>query len=139
MAHKAGRDASFKVGSNTVENVISWSLEITNDPITENTMGSNGWTQTFGVSTTSWTATVDLIYDPTDTNGQMTIYDAVVSGTKLTNLNFYEDATNYYTSNTGLDADAGAYITGFPITTNAGDVARVSINIQGSGPLHRTS
>lgn len=135
MAHKAGRNASFKVGNNTVTNVISWSLDLAADPITENTMGSDGWTQTFGLSTTGWTGTVELIYDADDTQGQMELFNAVVSGTLLTDLRFYEDDTNYFASVSGTNN--GAYINGFPINASAGDVIRSTVNITGSGPLHR--
>lgn len=135
MAHKSGRSASFKVGANTVSNVISWNLDITAEPISENTMGSSGWTQTFGLATTAWSASIDLIYDPDDTNGQMALYNAVVSGTQITDLKFYEDDTHYYASVSGTNY--GAYVTAFPINTSAGDVIRSSITVAGSGPLQR--
>lgn len=138
MATILGRDAAVKIATDTITEQASWSLEISADPITEPVFGDT-WSKTHGLSTTSWTATVDGLYDPTDTAGQLVLQDSVISGTKITTIRFYEDGTNYWTPNTGADAAAGCYVTSMPITVAQGDVGRISYSVQGTGAIHRTS
>lgn len=138
MATILGRNASVKLGTDTVAEMANWSLEITADAITEPVFGDT-WSKTHGLSTTGWTATVEGLYDNTDTTGQDVLKDAVISGTKITNIRFYEDSTKYWTPNTGADAAAGCYITSMPITVAQGDVGRVSFSVQGTGEIYRTT
>jgi len=128
----------FAVGANTVSEMSDWSIDIKADVIREDVFGTT-WAKKHGLSATDWSASVNGLVDLTDTNGQIAMENAVVSGTKLTDLRFYIDATNYYTSDTDSDADAGAYITSYNISTAQGDVAKVSISIEGTGPIYRTS
>ena len=138
MATYVGKDAAFKVGTDTVSEMTDWSIEITADVIREDVFGST-WAKKHGLSATDWSATVNGLVDLTDTDGQVVLENAVISGTKLTTLRFYVDGTNYYTSDTDTDAAAGAYVTSYSPGTAQGDVARVSISIEGTGPIHKTS
>lgn len=138
MSTYVGRDAAFKVGTDTVAEITDWSIEVTADVIREDVFGDT-WAKKHGLAATDWSATVNGLVDLTDTNGQVALENAVISGTKMSTLRFYVDGTDYYTSDTGSDADAGAYITSYSPGTAQGDVARVSISIEGTGPLYKTS
>jgi len=138
MAVILGRDATIKVATDTVLEMVNWNLEITADAIVEPVFGDT-WDKVHGLSTTRWTATADGLRDPSDTTGQQVFHNAVVSGTKLTTVRFYEDATNYWTPDTGSEASAGCYVTGAPIAVAQGDVGRVTFSFQGSGPIFRTT
>lgn len=138
MSTYVGRDAAFKVGTNLVAEMTDWSIEVTADIIREDVFGDT-WAKKHGLAATDWTATVNGLVDLTDSNGQVALENAVISGTKMSTLRFYVDSTNYYTSDTDSDANAGAYITSYSPGTAQGDVARVSISIEGTGPLHKTS
>lgn len=138
MATYAGRNSKFAVGANTVSEMSDWSIDIKADVIREDVFGTT-WAKKHGLSATDWSASVNGLVDLTDTNGQIALENAVVSGTKLTDLRFYIDNTNYYTSDTDSDADAGAYITSYNVSTAQGDVAKVSISIEGTGPICKKS
>lgn len=138
MSTILGRNAAVKLDTTTIAELSSWSLEVTADIIREDVFGTT-WAKKHGLSATDWSGTVEGLYDPTDTTGQDVLRDAVISGTKITTIRFYEDSTNYWTPNTGSDAYAGCYIVGMPITVAQGDVGRITFNVEGTGPIHRTS
>ncbi len=138
MSTYIGRNATFKVGSDTVSEMTDWSITVAAEVIREDTFGST-WAKKHGLVATDWSATVNGLLDDSDTTGQDVLWDAVVSGTKVTNLRFYLDGTEYYTSNTGEDAAAGAYITSNDPSIAQGDVGRLSITIEGTGPIYKTS
>ncbi len=138
MASYVGRNAAFKVGGTTVAEISDWSISMTADIIRADVFG-NTWARKHGTAATDWTATVNGLVDITDTSGQTVLQDALIASTKIGNLRFYIDATNYYTSTSGTDADAGAYITEYSPGTAQGDVARVSISIEGTGPVGITT
>jgi hypothetical protein len=138
MATLLGRNAKVTIGEDTIAEMASWDAEISADAIIEPVFG-NTWTKVHGLATTGWTATVAGLLDITDATGQTVLRDATISGTKVTTLRLYVDATNYYTSDTSSDAEAGCYITSHAPAVAQGDVARVSYSIQGTGPIHLTS
>jgi len=138
MSTYLGRNAKLAVGENTVSEMMNWDITISADPIVEPTFGST-WTTAHGLATTGWTATANGLLDLTDSDGQVTLENAVISGTKLTNVRFYIDSDEYYTPDTGTDASAGCYVIEFSPGSAQGDVARVAISFQGSGPIHKTS
>ena len=63
----------------------------------------------------------------------------VLSGGKITTLRLYEDATNYWTPDTGTDAEAGCYVTTYTLTVDRSGVNAISISVEGTGPIYRTS
>lgn len=138
MATLLGRNAKVTIENDTIAEMASWDLEISADAITEAVFG-NTWTETQGLATTGWTATVTGLYDITDTAGQTVMRNATISGTKITTIRFYVDSSNYYTPDTSSDADAGCYITSHAPAIAQGDVARVTYSVTGTGPIYLTS
>jgi len=128
-----GRNASVKLTEVLIADMANWSIEITADPIVEPVFGDT-WSTTHGLAATAWTASVEGLYDPTDTTGQLVLENAVISGTKLTTLRFYEDDTHYWATTA---SGAGCYITSMPITVAQGDVGRISFSVQGTGEITR--
>lgn len=136
MATLIGRNANVKIGSTAIAEMSSWDLEISADAIIEPVFGDT-WAKVHGLGPTGWTATVAGLLDITDANGQTVLRNATISGTLITTIRFYVDATNYYTSASGNGY--GCYITSHAPAVAQGDVARVSYSIQGSGPIELTS
>lgn len=138
MATYLGRNASVKLGTDTVAELAEWTLNITADAIKQGTFGST-WGKTHGLAETNWNGSFSGLLDISDATGQSVLEDAVISGTKLTNLRLYVDSTSYYTPDTATDADAGCYITSYNSTATHGDVIRVDVSFEGTGPVFQTS
>lgn len=138
MATYLGRNASVKLGTVTVSELSEWTLDITADPIKQGTFGST-WGKTHGLAETNWNGSFSGLIDATDTTGQVVLESAVVSGTKINNLRLYIDGTYYYTPDTVRDSSAGCYITSYNTTATHGDVIKVSVSFEGTGPVHKIS
>jgi len=128
MATHAGSEGVVKVGANTVANVRSYSLEETADTLEETTMGASA--RAFRSSLTSWSGSVDVYWDETDTTGQ----GALTVGSEVT-LNVYPEG----------DAAGDTYYTGTAIVTGVSksgafdDMVQASISVQGDGALTSTT
>ena len=138
MATLLGRNATVKLGTVTVAELAEWSLNITADPIEQGVFGST-WGKTHGLAETKWDGSFNGLLDITDSTGQEILENAVVSGTLITDLRLYVDDTNYYAPDTATDADAGCYITSFNSTATHGDVIRLDVSFNGTGPVHKTT
>lgn len=134
MPTHLGKNASVKIGTNTIAEMAEWTLNITSEPITQPVFGS-AWDKVHGLSITSWDGTITGLLDVTDTNGQLALNNATISGTKITDLKIYVDSTKYWAPDTTADAAAGCYITSMSPTAAQGDVLRVSFNFKGTGPI----
>ena len=73
MSH-SGKDGLVKVGSNTVAEVRSWSLEHSADVIEKSVMGDSYRSYHAGMQ--SATASIECYWDETDTNGQVALAPA---------------------------------------------------------------
>jgi len=124
MATHAGSEGTVKVGSNAVAEIRSFSLEETADTLEDTTMGDTA--RTYKSSLTTFTGSVDVFWDETDTNGQ----GALTIGASVT-LNVYPegDASNdtYYTGT--------AIVTGVTRSSSFDGLVEASITVQGSGAL----
>jgi hypothetical protein len=118
--------------------MAEWSINISSENVGEAEFGDD-WDRKIGSALLTWTATVSGFASVDDGSGQDVLEAAVLAGTKLSTLRFYVDATNYWTSDTGSDATAGAFIEGFNITAPRGGVVGLEITISGTGPLHKTT
>lgn len=133
-----GRNASIKVGTELVSMMTDWNIESTADIIREDVFGDI-WARKHGIGALDWRGTANGLLDLTNVSGQKIFEDAAISGTKLTTVRFYIDGSTYYISDTASDADAGMYVTGFSPSQAQGNVARVAITFEGTGPLKRTT
>ena len=128
MATHTGSEGTVKVGSNAIAEIRSFSIEEQADTLEDTTMGDVA--RTFKSSLTTYTGTVDVLWDETDTNGQ----GALTIGAEVT-LNLYpEGDTSGDTYYTGT-----AIVTGRTINSSYDGLVEMSISVQGSGALTETT
>ena len=127
MAVHKGSEGTVKVGSNEIAEIRSYSIEETGDTLETSTMGATA--RTYVPSLTSWSGSVDVYWDETDTSGQ----GALTVGASIT-LNVYPEGDS-------ATAPADIYYTGEAIVTSVSKNAsfdglvEASIGVQGTGAL----
>lgn len=124
MATHAGSEGTVKVGANAVAEIRSFSVSETADTIEDTTMGDSA--RTYKPSLKSFSGSLDVYWDETDTNGQ----GALTVGSEVT-IGFYpEGATTGDTYLTG-----SAIVTGLTVNSSFDGMVEASITIQGNGAL----
>lgn len=119
MAIHHGNEGEVQVNSNTVANVKSFTLEETIDDVDASTMGSTNRLYKTGLK--DWTASLECMWDETDTNGQ----EAMTVGTTVT-LNLYPEG-----STTGdTFASMSGTIMSVGIATSADDIVTRSVSVK---------
>jgi len=128
MATHTGSEGTVKVGANAIAEIRSFSLEETADTLEDTTMGDTA--RTYKSSLTTFTGSVDVFWDETDTTGQ----GALTIGASVT-LNVYpEGDTSGDTYYTGT-----AIVTGVTRSSSFDGLVEASITVQGSGALTATT
>jgi predicted secreted protein len=128
MAVHKGSEGTLKIGANAVAEIRSYSIEETGDTLEDTTMGDTA--RTYLPSLTSWSGSVDVYWDETDTTGQ----GALTVGAIVT-LNVYPEG----------DTTGDTYYTGSAIVTSVSRSAsfdgmvEASISVQGTGALTSTT
>lgn len=128
MATHTGSEGTVKVGSNAIAEIRSFSLEEQADTLDDTTMGDTA--RTFKSSLTSFSGSVDVLWDETDSSGQ----GALTIGAEVT-LNLYpegDSAGDTYLSGTAI-------VTGRSISSSHDGLVEMSISVQGSGALTTTT
>jgi len=128
MATHTGSEGTVKVGSNAIAEIRSYSLEVTADTLEDTSMGDSS--RTYKPSLKSFTGTVDVFWDETDTTGQ----GALTNGTEITLTVYPEgDASGdtYYSGS--------AIVTGISVTASFDGMVESSISVQGTGDLTTTT
>jgi len=124
MAVHKGSEGTVKVGANAVAGIRSFSIEESADTLETTVMGNTA--RTYLTSLTSWSGSVDVYWDETDTTGQ----GALTNGAQVT-LNVYPEgdtaADTYYTGS--------AIVTGVSVSSSFDGMIEASISVQGTGPL----
>jgi predicted secreted protein len=127
MATHAGSEGTVKVGANAIAEIRSYSIEESADTLDDTSMGDAA--RTYKASLTTYTGTIEVLWDETDTTGQ----GALTIGSTVT-LNLYpEGATagdTYYTGS--------AIVTGRSISGSYDGLVEMTISVQGSGALTQT-
>lgn len=124
MATHTGSEGTVKVGANAIAEIRSYSIEQTADTTEDTTMG-DAW-RTHKTTLKSWSGTVDVYWDETDTTGQ----GALVVGAEVT-ANFYPEG-----STTGdVYLTGTAIVTGKTISASFDGMIESTITLQGTGPL----
>ena len=124
MALHKGSEGTVKVGANAIAEIRSYSIEETSDTLETTTMGDSA--RTYTPNLTSWSGSVDVYWDETDTTGQ----GALTVGAEIT-LNVYPEG----------DTSADTYYTGAAIVTSVtknasfDGLVEASISVQGTGAL----
>jgi hypothetical protein len=128
MANHKGSEGTVKVGSNAVAEIRSFSIEETGDTLEDTSMGDSA--RTYLASLTSWSGTVDVFWDETDTSGQ----GALDVGSSVT-LNLYPEgdtAGDTYYSGTAI-------VTSKSVSSSFDGMVEASFGVQGSGALTETT
>ena len=124
MATHKGSEGIVKVGSNSVAEIRSYSIEESADTLEDTSMGDSA--KTYKASLTSFSGSLDVFWDETDTSGQ----GALSIGAEVT-LNFYPEGDTsgdiYYTGS--------AIVTGVSRTASYDGLVEASISVQGNGAL----
>lgn len=124
MANHTGSEGTVKVGANAIAEIRSYSISETADTIEDTTMGDSS--RTYKASLKSFSGSVDVYWDETDTTGQ----GALTVGSEVT-MNFYpEGATTGDSYLTGT-----AIVTGKTVNGSFDGMVEVSITVQGTGAL----
>lgn len=128
MATHTGSEGTVKVGANAIAEIRSFSIEESADTLEDTTMGDTA--RTYKSSLTTYTGTIDVLWDETDTTGQ----GALTIGASVT-LNLYPEGDTsgdtYYTGS--------AIVTGRTINSSFDGLVEMSISVQGSGALTQTT
>ena len=124
MAVHKGSEGAIKIGSNTVAEVKSYSLDESADTIETTSMGDAA--RTHLSSLTSFSGSVDCMWDETDTNGQT----ALAVGSTVTLLWYPEGSASGATYYSG-----SVIVTGKNITGSFDGLVEASIAVQGSGAI----
>ena len=98
MATHTGSSGVVKVGTNTIAEVRSFTLDTTAELLEDTTLTDTS--KTFQVGKKGATASIECFWDETDTNGQI----AIAEGSQVTLYLYPEGATSgdYYFSGTWL-------------------------------------
>ena len=124
MATFTGNGGTVKVGSDVIAEIRSFSVDETMDTIEDSAMGDTY--RTFKSSLKSWSGSVDVFFDDTDTSGQ----GALTVGTSAT-VNFQMEGDT-----TGAHLLSGtALVTGRTINSSFDGMVEASLTLQGTGAL----
>jgi|TARA_X000001382_G_C3058396_1_gene143484 predicted secreted protein len=124
MATHKGSEGTVHVGSNAVAEIRSYSLDETADTVEDTSMGDAA--RTYIASLTTFSGSIDVFWDETDTNGQV----ALSVGSSVT-LKWYPEGSSSgdtYYSGTAL-------VTGKNISASFDGMVEASISVQGTGAI----
>ena len=128
MATHKGSEGIVKVGANSVAEIRSYSIEESADTLEDTSMGDSA--RTYKPSLTSFSGSLDVFWDETDTSGQ----GALSIGSEVT-LNVYPEGDTagdtYYSGS--------AIVTGVSRTGSFDGLVEASISVQGNGALTETT
>ena len=124
MATHKGSEGVIKVGSDSVLEIRSYSIEESADTLEDTSMGDSA--RTYKPSLTNFSGSLDVFWDETDTSGQ----GALSIGSEVT-LNVYPEGDasgdTYYSGS--------AIVTGVSRTGSFDGLVEASISVQGNGAL----
>jgi predicted secreted protein len=128
MATHAGSEGTVKVGSNAIAEIRSFSIEETAETLEDTSMGDTA--RTYKPSLTTYTGSLDVLYDETDTTGQ----GALTIGAEVT-LSLYPEGDT-----TGdVELTGSAIVTSRSINSSFDGLVEMSISVQGNGALTTTT
>jgi len=128
MATHLGKEGTVQVGSNSIAEIRSFSIDETVDTVEDTSMGDAS--KTYLASIKDFSGSVDVIYDETDTNGQV----ALAVGSTVT-LNFAPEGAA--TGDVKLTGDA--IVTSKSISSSFDGLVEASITVQGTNGLTTTT
>lgn len=124
MANHTGSEGTVHVGTSAIAEIRSFSFTETADTIEDTTMGDTA--RSYKPSLRSFSGSVDVYWDETDTDGQV----ALSVGSEVT-IKFYPEGSSsgdkYYTGS--------AIVTGLTVNSSFDGMVEASISVQGNGAL----
>ena len=126
MATHTGSEGTVRVGNTVVAEIRSYSVEETADTTEDTTMGDSY--RTHKTTLKSWSGTVDVFWDETDTSGQ----GALAVGSQVGVLFFPEGAT---AGQSEKYLSGNAIVTGKTISASFDGMVESTITLQGTGAL----
>ena len=124
MANHTGLEGTVKIGANTIAEIRSYNYSESHDAIEDTAMGDT--VRTFKAGISSWSGSVDVYCDETDTTGQ----GAMTIGTEVT-VNFYpEGATTGDIYKTG-----SAIVNSLDTSASLDGMVEMSVGLTGNGAL----
>ena len=124
MATHKGSEGVVKVGANTVAEVRSYTITESADTLEDTSMGDTA--RTYKSSLTTFTGSIDALWDETDTTGQ----GALTIGSEVTFAVYPEGDTAGDTYYSGT-----AIVTEVSRTGSFDGLVEASISVQGTGAL----
>lgn len=123
MATHTGSEGTVKIGSDTLSEIRSYTIESSGETIENTTMGDSARTYVAGLTTFS--ASFEVFFDETDT-----AQNAVDAGTSVTFSVYPEGAEagdTYYTGS--------GIVTGRSVTASFDGMVEMALSVQGTGAL----
>lgn len=124
MANHAGSEGTVHVGTTAVAEIRSYSISETADTIEDTSMGDSA--RTYKPSLKSFSGSIDVFWDETDTTGQ----GALTVGSEVT-IKFYPEGAS--SGDTYLYGSA--IVTGKTVNGSFDGMVEASITVQGTGAL----
>jgi len=132
MANHKGSEGVIRLGTapgtNLVAEIRSYSISETADVLDDSSMGDTA--RTFLSSLKSFSGSVDVLWDETNTNGQMAL-TAGATGT----INVLPEGT----ASTATYYHGAIVVTGFTINAAFDGMVEASITFTGNGPLTKAT
>jgi len=128
MAYATGSDAVIKIGSDTLTQCSAFSIDKTVDNAETSAIGTTS--KSFVNTLDSWTGSLELFWDATDT-ATAAILTATVGNSAAVSVSFYYEGTtapDKYLTGNGL-------MSGISWTGEANGVFTASVTITGTGTL----
>jgi predicted secreted protein len=125
---KTGRHGQVKLDDVVIANLSNWKLSIKQALIDVSHFGNDGWDEVVA-GNCSFEGSFEGSYDKADTNGQMAIQEAIVSGQDL-DIDFIidkNDETDKYTGKVKIET--------IDIDTSPKEVVKISVKFKGNGAL----
>lgn len=124
MATHKGQEGIVKTGANAIAEIRSYTIEETADTLDDTTMGDTARTRLS--SLTSFSGSLDVLWDETDTNGQ----ESLTIGSTAT-INVYPEGD----TSGDVELTGSIIVTGRSINAAHDGLVEMSITFEGSGAL----
>lgn len=136
MGAKVGRACSVKIGTTQVLGLGTWTISgVDTDQFEDTEFGDSYKTYLVGQKE-SGTVSFSGYYDPADSTGQDVLRTAWESGTAVTSIRFYIDASSYWTPTTkSLASTSCIYITSWDVSADKSGLIMASFSGKISGAM----
>mgnify|MGYP000960087338 CR=1 FL=1 len=124
MATETSANGVIKVGANSVAEVTGYSITYTSDTVEDTVIGDSA--RTYKATLKSYTASIDAMWDQSDTDGQL----ALNVGDNITYSLYPSGETSGDTYFTG-----SGIVTSLAVSGSTGEMITATFEVQGSGDL----